>query len=167
MGAALAVCASTPAPAAVAPEQRASAAATCDTTIANGSTPPGERRSSSHHGNGKLWVGAHRRGEFIVSRDIKEGRAGLQEDGSIRTKYPWWGSSRAGRRLRLTGVALDGEPDRLIASVGQGSSTAGASRFWPTIVRYPRAGCWRVTGRAGTARLRFVVRVRFAGDGAR
>jgi hypothetical protein len=38
----------------------------------------------------------------------------------------------------------------------------GTPHFWASRLTFVSSGCWRVTGRAGTARLSFVLAVRTA-----
>jgi hypothetical protein len=127
----------------------------CPVTMPNGNGPPGERRSSSHHGNGALWTG--------LPADDGIDRGGVPEpDGSTSQRYLWWtagtegGLAIEGRRLD-TAVAAQlraridsGVPDTPFADVPDGS-------FWSSSISFPTEGCWQVTGRVGTASLTFVV----------
>jgi hypothetical protein len=135
-------------------------AAACDVTEPNGDTPPGEERGGHHHGNGRLWTVLPSGGQLVVPDVVRRGEAGLQPDGSIRTKFPWWGGRSARRRLRIKGRRLDGRAAPLRARIRRGYTEA--PYFWATMLRFPTEGCWRVTGRSGRAKLRFVLSVSVA-----
>jgi hypothetical protein len=80
----------------------------------------------------------------------------LHPDGSISTKFGWWGGNRASTNLRVTGKRLDGPSNPLSAHVGR----AANPRFWPTDLSFPTPGCWKVIGRAGPrARVAFKLEV--------
>jgi hypothetical protein len=133
---------------------RLAAAKHCPVTIANGKTPPGERRSSLNHGDGSLWT-------VLPPGGIDRGGT-PEPDGSTSQKYPWWTVGTEGG-LTIEGHRLDtavaaplrarvnsGLPDTPFAAVPGGS-------FWSSGVSFPTAGCWQVTGRVGAASLTFVV----------
>ncbi|MFJ5219445.1 hypothetical protein ACIP98_32660 [Streptomyces sp. NPDC088354] len=53
---------------------------------------------------------------------------------------------------------LDG-PGSVPGSIG-GFATAGGDRqWWPTVIDFPDAGCWRVTETLGSTEVRFTVNV--------
>ena len=88
----------------------------CRVTIPNGHTPPGERRSPDHHGNGKLWTALARDGRFTVAhRSSPEYMRSngiavdglLMRDGSVVIKAPWWRGRGVRGRIRLQGWRLD------------------------------------------------------------
>lgn len=126
----------------------------CPVTIANGSGPPGERRSSAHHGNGALWT--------VLPHDGIDRGGAPEPDGSTTQKYPWWtvgtegGLSIEGRRLDAAATSSlrarinSGMPENPFADVAGG-------RFWSSGVSFPTRGCWQVTGRVGATSLTFVV----------
>jgi hypothetical protein len=136
----------------------------------NGNTPPGERQSASHHGNGALWTVLPGDGRVVgVDEELLSDHAALARivghgifghvgsDGSIRTKFPWWwGGPGIKPRLNITGRRLDrpASPLRLEARPGSGEPD-----FWASGIIFPTDGCWKVTGRAGDAALSFVVQV--------
>src|SRR6266511_6235510 len=62
----------------------ARADAACETTVPNGSTPPGERPAPYFHGVGKLWTTLPPEGQ------LGDGFAFIDDDGSIRAKRPWF-----------------------------------------------------------------------------
>jgi hypothetical protein len=127
----------------------AARAAACPVTIPNGSTPPGENASVENHGNGALWTALPPDGKIVATRPF------VLPDGSMRIKFPWWGSRRAGTNLRLTasGLGLPGGVAR--ASVAPGLTRA--PHFWASSVTFPTEGCWRVKASAGRATLSLVV----------
>jgi hypothetical protein len=73
------------------------------------------------------------------------------------TKFPWWGTRRAGGELRIAGKRLDGAAKPLRASVASG--LARAPHFWVSTIRFSAQGCWQVTAGARRAKLTFVVQV--------
>ena len=81
-------------------------------------------------------------------------RATVEVNGSIHTKLGWWRGVPG--TLRITGQRLDGAAPPLDAHVPAGYGRRG---FQPTGIVFPTAGCWRVVGRVGNARLTFVVKV--------
>ena len=120
----------------------------CPVTAPNGSTPPGERPSAAHHGNGALWTALGWPGGRIpVSAPY------LQPDGAVRMKFPWWRGSSARGPLAIEGRRLDADapPLRAHLPAGYGDAFQASALFFPT------EGCWRVTGASGGATLTFVV----------
>jgi len=140
---------------------RASATSHCAVTIANGQTPPGESRSPSDFGDGGLWTLLPVDGKLVVSmtRPLPPGTVfgELRSDGSIATKFPWWGAQSAGRHLRITGTRLDRYAKPLRASIAP--AVTRAPHFWATRITFATQGCWQVTGTAGAQTLTFVVHV--------
>ena len=126
---------------------------TCPVSFAKSPSPPGLMAGSYFYSNGKLWVAfpEERRG-VIHARRYGDGTA--REDGSIDIKSPWY-RGVAGR-LKISGHRLDKPALPLRAWVPSGYGRIG---FQATAIIFPTPGCWRVTGRAGTAILSFVVRV--------
>jgi hypothetical protein len=84
----------------------------------------------------------------------------IYPDGSLSTKFPWFGSRLADGRLAISGKRLDA-PARalhLTRHDGPGGSTAtGWPHFWPTYLRFASTGCWRVTGKSGRAHRTFTI----------
>jgi hypothetical protein len=87
--------------------------------------------------------------------------ATINPDGSVRAKVGWW--VRDVGKLVIVGRRLDRPAPPLRAQVPSGygpASDIGASLgFQPTGLTFPTVGCWRVVGKAGTARLTFVAEV--------
>lgn len=132
-------------------------AAACRVTLPNGKTPPNERPSKIYHGQDGLWVGLETDGHVTVENQVEKG-VGLQQDGSIQWKYPWYGARSTGRRLRMS-VRRAYSPSKMgRARVLQGAE-ASAPRFWSSYAEFTSPGCWRVVGQAGRSRLTFVVLV--------
>jgi hypothetical protein len=113
--------------------------------------PPGEEprlegtTTNVYHTNGRLWTVLWPEGT------VRERPRG---DGSIEMKFPWWRGARG--ELRITGRRLDAPAPALRARVPDGY---GAIGFQSSAVIFPTGGCWRVTGMAGEASLRFVTLV--------
>jgi hypothetical protein len=149
------------------PGAASSEAVACHVTKPNGSTAPGERPSDTHHGKRGLWTVLPQDGVLLISmtRPPPPGTTGgtIHADGSLSTKFPWWGSRLAASKLKIRGRRLDAPARRLRLMVGPGA-TARSPHFWATRLRFASSGCWRVTARSGRARLRFTIAVRSAAD---
>ena len=129
----------------------------CQPTPPNGSTPPGERPSASHHGNGSVWTVLWPEGTVV----FRPGGSGfVLRDGSLQMKFPWW--RRAEGRLVIEGQRLDAIAPPLQAHIPAGY---GASGFQATSLIFPTPGCWEVMGRVDDTSLRFVVKVVKIGSG--
>lgn len=123
----------------------------CPVTQPNGSTPPGERASPGHHGNGYLWTGLYPNGVVTFSRD---GPGSINPDGSLVMKFGWWRG--ASGPLVIEGSRLDGEAPPLRAEIPDGY---GPSGFQVTGLIFGSPGCWEVTGHVGDHSLTFVTYV--------
>ena len=125
----------------------------CPVTVPNGHHRPGQRgpgqTSPFSHGNGRLWVALYARG---IVRPANYGRA--RPNGTIAVKFPWTRGITG--QLRITGRRLDADGPALQSWVPGGYGRIG---FQSTAVFFPTAGCWEVTGRAGSASLTFVTKV--------
>jgi hypothetical protein len=134
----------------------------CPVTIPNGTTPPGQRSSPGHHGNGRLWTVLPLDGKLVVTNK-RPGPFGttagyVHRDGSISVKWPWWGIKSAGRRLIVIGRRRGSSRPRILARIRERRTR----HFWASVLRFRSRGCWRVTARAARARLSFVVAVSVA-----
>jgi hypothetical protein len=140
---------------------RATSTHRCAATVPNGHAPPGETRSPTDLGNGRLWTQIPVDGRLVVTttRPPAPGMVfgELRRDGSIATKFPWWGARREGGELRIAGKRRDGAAKPLRASVASG--LARAPHFWASTIRFSAQGCWQVTASARRAKLTFVVQV--------
>jgi hypothetical protein len=124
----------------------------CPVTLNNTRVPPpGERprledtTADVYYRNGRLWTILPPAG---VIRERSRG------DGSIETKLPWWRGLRG--RLSISGRRLDAPTPRIRAHIPAGYGPIG---FQASAIVFPTAGCWSVTGTAGTASLNFVTLV--------
>ena len=140
---------------------QASAGFHCPLTIPNGQAPPGERQSPSDIGNGRLWTLLPTDGKLAITTKVPSPPGTtfgeLHHDGSLATRFPWWGGPSAGRRLRISGRRLDQHARPLRARIAAGFTAA--PHFWATSITFASEGCWQVTGTAGTAKLAFVLEV--------
>ena len=125
--------------------RRVAAVDPCPVTKPNGSSPPGPTFGAEFHGNGAIWVGA-----WPANVVLSESRA----DGSIAAKFGWWRAVTG--RLEIAGRRLDGPASPLTANVPDGYGDSG---FQSSLIVFPSAGCWEVTGRVGHAQLTFVTLV--------
>jgi hypothetical protein len=123
----------------------------CPVTLPNGRTPPGEQPSREDHGNGALWTGLPPDGTIVAGRPF------VRPDGSMRIKFPWWGSLRADAELNIISTSL--HPRGRVARSTISPGLTGAPHFWASAIIFPSDGCWRVAASAGHASLTFVVRV--------
>jgi hypothetical protein len=140
---------------------RADAPFHCPATIPNGQAPPGESSNPSDLGHGGLWTLVPVDGKLVITmtRPPPPGTVlgRFHRDGSIGTKFPWWGAESVGRHLRITGSRLDSHANPLRASVAPGLTRA--PHFWASTITFPSQGCWKVTGTAGAGTLTFVLQV--------
>ena len=128
-----------------------SAAFECPVTIPNGTTPPGEKQSSNHHGNdGTIWTGFWPDGKVIFSRSDP---GAISHAGVMSTKWGWWRAIPG--ELRIEGRRLDGA-GILEARIPDGYGETG---FQVSALIFSSAGCWEVTGRVGSESLTFVTEV--------
>ena len=123
---------------------------TCPVTLPNGETPPGERRSPAHHGNGALWTALPADGKIWAAPMY------ILPDGSIDIKFPWWRGVGVHGALDITGRRLDMSAPPLRAYIPEGY---GLSGFQASGVIFPTEGCWEVTGSVGNVSLTFVTLV--------
>lgn len=135
----------------------------CYVTRPNGRAAPGEAPSAAFHGRRGLWTVLPLDGVLRITRTTPvppgETFGSVGRDGSLATKFPWWGSRSAAARLTIRGERLDGRAAPLRLTAGPGA-TARSPRFWATRLRFARPGCWRVVAMSGRARLAFTVSVR-------
>jgi hypothetical protein len=129
-----------------------SAEPSCPVTKPNQNTPPGERGSPSHYGNGALWTVLPPAGRVVF---WPGGPGQVLPDGSLSMKFPWWRGAVSGQ-LTIEGRRLDGPAPSLRASIPEGYGDTG---FQATALIFPQEGCWEVTGKVGHANLTFVVNV--------
>jgi hypothetical protein len=134
------------------------AAASCPVTIPSGEPPPDSPSASGWHGSGKVRVGLPEDGRLAVTDEHPPPPGTtpgtVHDDGSISSKFLWWLARSAGRRVRIAG-RLDGGSETHVLARGR----RRLPDYWPSRPRFPSAGCWRVTGRAGRSRLRFTIDV--------
>lgn len=139
----------------------------CHVTHPNGSKAPGEAPSDTSHGKRGLWTQLPLDGVLRITATTPvppgETFGTMSPDGSLNTKFPWWGSRSAAAKLTIRGTRLDGQARRLRLTGGSGP-TANSPHFWPTRLRFSTPGCWRVTAKSGRARLTFTISVHSAND---
>jgi hypothetical protein len=143
------------------------ATAGCRVTHPNGRTAPGESPNESFHGRHGLWTILPLDGvlRITTTRPVPPGETfgSISPYGALSTKFPSWGSRSAAAKLSIRGTRVDGRARPLRLTVGPGAS-ANSPHFWPTRLRFARAGCWRVTAKSGRARLTFTLAVHRARD---
>jgi hypothetical protein len=149
--ASLAACRVQPEPDNVRTPERDVPAATCAPTIANGAVPPGERPAAGYHGNGQLWTALWPDGTIQIRRKD------IRPDGALPMKFPWWRGTTG--PLQIEGRRLDGPAPPLRSDIPLGYGETG---FQASAILFPTAGCWEVTGRAGSAAITFVTLVQVA-----
>jgi hypothetical protein len=97
-------------------------------------------------GNGDLWVQLKAPGSSLTPK----------KDGSYSLKFMWWRMNDiAAESLALSGRRLDTVAPPALGIVPGGYGPV----FQASGVRFPTAGCWEVTGQAGSARLSSVVEI--------
>jgi LysM repeat protein len=122
----------------------------CPVTEPNGSPPPFENYSPSHHGNGEIWTGLWPNGKVYMLPDNH------QADGSFSMKWWFWRNST--EPLSIEGHRLDIESDPLRVFYTGGYDDSG---IFIVALIFPATGCWEVTARVGESSLTFVTEVVF------
>ena len=108
---------------------------------------------SHRYGTRLLWTTLPTGGVLRVQRNT---------DGSIGTKLFWMPDRDRSLQLVVHGRRLDapGRMRVLAVSWGYSYTASGKGRgSWASAVAFPKAGCWRITGRAGPTTLSYVVKV--------
>ena len=143
----------------------ARAASRCVGTLPTRAVPPeaGFGPAGFNYGSNRLRVELNWAHGTLRAGVLPDGGsfATINRDGSVATKVGWW--VRDPSKLVITGRRLDEPAPPLRAAIPSGYGPAyrpGSSLgFQPTGLTFPTVGCWRVVGRAGSARLTFVVGV--------
>ena len=78
----------------------------------------------------------------------------IRRDRAVKMKFPWWRDTPGG--LQISGRRVDRRAPPLRVEIAAGYGLTGLQ---PTYLIFPTAGCWRVTARAGEARLAFTTLV--------
>lgn len=133
------------------------ASRSCPATLPNWTVPPGAGSSAAgfNYGNRYLRAQIWSHG-MLIAGILPDGgsSATINPDGSIRAKQGWWRGLTG--ELVITGRRLDAPAPPLRADVPSGYGDRG---FVATALTFSSAGCWKVIGKLGSARLTFVVRV--------
>ena len=138
-------------------------AAFCRVTIPDGEPPPSSRAASGWHGRGSVRVTLPADGRLVVTAE-RPPPAGttagsIDRDGSMSVKFLWWFSRSAGPRVLITGRLDDGSQTHVLAR-----GRRRLPNYWPSRLRFPGEGCWRVTAQDGRTKLSFVLDVSAAGS---
>jgi hypothetical protein len=104
---------------------------------------------SGRYGPARLWTFLPRDGVLHVRRGV---------DGRLGDKLAWIPDRERGVSLTVSGRRLDAPGKLRVLGVNWGYSSTGKGS-WASAVVFPKAGCWRITGRAGTTTLSYVVKV--------
>jgi hypothetical protein len=130
----------------------------CQGTRPNHVVPPaaGFGRAGFNYGNNRLRAHITWKNGRLRAGILPDGGsyATISSDGSIRMKQGWWRGLPAA--LVVTGRRLDAPAPPLRADIRSGYGEEG---FIPIAVIFPAVGCWRVTGKLGSTRLTYVVKV--------
>jgi hypothetical protein len=121
----------------------------CPVTVPTGFTPPGLPRYPTYFGNRGLWTTLFANGLVIVPKDD------ITPDGTLGMKFPWWRGPGIRGLLHISGKELT--TGSLVTAHTAGYGLQG---FNASMILFPTTGCYRVTGKAGPARLSFVTLVR-------
>jgi hypothetical protein len=130
-----------------------SAVAGC--AVSKTSSQPVPGRPSFNVGNARIAVAFPEGARFVAVPDDSPGWAFIQRDGWIRVKLGW---VTARGMPRVSGQRVDGTAARLRAQVGALTSTFDGP-FYPSVLYFPSAGCWRITATAGGASLNAIVNI--------
>jgi hypothetical protein len=137
---------------ALAPKAEATSSARCPVTV-----PQRASASGFNYGNSRLRAVIWPRGHLVAGILPGGGSfATINRDGSITAKLGWWRAIPG--RLTIRGRRLDAPAPPLWASV-PATQNYGPTGFIPTFVTFPTTGCWKVTGKQGSAHITFVVNV--------
>jgi hypothetical protein len=84
-----------------------------------------------------------------------------EADGTLFDKLGWLPRKGFTDQLTVRGERLDAPGKLNVLSVNWGYASSGpaANGSWASAVRFPSAGCWRITGRVRDISLTYVVRV--------
>lgn len=126
-------------------------AVTCNPTLPNDSTPPGEQPSSGYYGNGSIWTALWPDGIVIADPDQ------IDPSGAIHMKFPWWRDQSISGKVEIEGRRLDASAPPLNSDVPQGYGLTG---FQASTLIFATPGCWQVEAHVGSATLQFVTLVR-------
>ena len=111
-------------------------------TLPNGSQPPASLPGGPYlHGNGRIWAGLSKDG---ILRLVQT------RSGEWGTRVQWW---HAGGKLVVTGRRLDGSAPPLRARIEAASEYQAES----SVLYFPTAGRWEITGSVGSTKLTFMV----------
>lgn len=132
---------------------------TCPVTLPDRIVPPdaGSTAAAFNYGRGRLRVYIYWPHGTLTAGVLPNGgtMATINADGSMRAKVAWWRGVRG--KLAISGRRLYASAPPLLTYVPSGYGPVGVV---PSALTFPTVGCWRVVGKAGRARLTFVVRVR-------
>ena len=106
---------------------------------------------SRRYGSSRLWVLLPPAGILHVQRN-------QPDDGMFGTKLGWIPDRDRNLELTVSGRRLDAPGRMVVRGVFWGYSSTGKGS-WASAVAFPDGGCWRITGRAGTSTVSYVVRV--------
>jgi len=125
-------------------------AASCEATLPNGDTPPGEEPGPGWYGDGRLYTALWPNGEILADPRF------VHADGSIGMKFAWWRAPGVGAAgdLQITGHEISTGAS-ITASIPDGYG----QRFQASGVYFPTEGCYEITARSGDAELVFVTKV--------
>jgi len=125
-------------------------AASCEATLPNGDTPPGEEPGPTYYGNGRLYTSLWPNGEILADPRF------IEADGSIGMKFAWWRAPGVGAAgdLQITGHEL-----RTGATITASIPDGYGQRFQASGIFYPTEGCYEITATSGDAQLTFVTKV--------
>ena len=128
----------------------------CPVTVPTREVQPGLGATGFNYGRAQIRAHLSWPSGNLVAGELPGGGsyAVINTDGSIYAKVGWWRGVPG--KLVVTGRRLDGRAPDLGARVPDGYGQRG---FQPVGITFPTAGCWRVVGRVGRARLAFVVKV--------
>ena len=118
-------------------------------------TAPIPGRTAFNVGTARLAVALPKDARFVAVREGRPGGAWVQQDGWIRTKLGWLSPGHA---PRVEGRRIDGRSRPLRVDMGV-LSYSETGRFYPSLLYFPSAGCWKLTAHNGSVRLDVVVRV--------
>ena len=129
----------------------------CEVTLPNGVAARGQAPTPHAHGTEALAVLLSPDGTVTFRPG---GPGGVEPDGALTMKFPWHRGVRG--HLAISGRRLDRSERAVRSLVASGYGEIG---FQSTLIAFPSAGCWEVTGRVADTALTFVLEVVKIGSG--
>lgn len=142
------------------------AAAGCVVSKTTVALPPGTGAGAPYPGwvgQGGLWAQVGEKATIVGTSDGQPPASAdpgvsyflAKPGGAIVQKFPWFRGHSARGDVSVKGQTMPPGPKSLRAQIN--NDRGPAKHVVPGNLIFPRAGCWRVNAKSGSAKLRFVV----------